>query len=136
MMWHQTSLIMRGITSRLIRRSLFCLLLVSTLLSHQNPFSMTLLTVSFIKSLSQYVLMNVLDVMSQIISVKTAQSFKLTNQLRLRRLSSSLTISSLIKILRSNIPAVMMMMIPQKMIWIFQKTLMLHKKCYEVQSII
>ena len=127
MMWYWTSFAVRGITSRSIRRLLFCLLLVPVLLSHQNPFGMLLF---------QHVLMDVGDVVSQAILIKTAQSLKSTNQLRLRRLSLSLIISSLIKILRHNIPAAVMMMVPQKMIWTFQKTSMLHKRCYEVQSVI
>ena len=132
MMWYLTSLGMRGIASESIRRPLLYLLLASALLDHQNPFSMTLSTVNFIKLLSQHVLINVEDVMSQTISVKTAQSLKLTNQLRLRRLNLSLTISSPVKILRYDISAVVMMMISQKMTWTVQKILILHKKCYEV----
>ena len=131
-MWHQTSLIIRGIISELIKRFLLHLLLTSASLNHWNLFSMTLLTVSFIKSLFQHILMNVEDVMSQAISVKTAQSLKSTNQLRLRRLSPDLMISSLIKILRSDIPAAVMTIISQKMIWIFQKIFMLHRRYYGV----
>ena len=112
MMWHQTSLTMKDITSESIRRPLFCLLLVSVLLGHQNPFSMTLLTMSFVELLSQHVPMDIEDVVSQAILIKTAQSLKLTNQLRLKRLSSDLMISSPVKILRHNIPAAVMMMIP------------------------
>ena len=114
-MWYLTSLSIRGIVSKLIKKPLFHLLLIPASLSYQNPFSMTLLIMSFAELLFQHVLMNVEDVVSQIISVKTAQSFKSTDQLRLRKLSSSLTISFSVKILRLNIPAVVMMMISQKM---------------------
>ena len=107
MMWHLTSFSVRGIASESIRRPLLCLLLVSVLLGHQNLFSMLLF---------QHVLMNVGDVVNQAILIKTAQSFKLINQLRLRRLNSDLMISSPVKILRHDIPAVVMMMISQKMI--------------------
>ena len=131
-MWYWTSLAVRGITSGLIRRPLLHLLLVPVLLNHQNPFGMTLPTASFIKLLSQHILMDVEDVVSQAISVKTAQSLRLTNQLRLRRLSPSLMISSPVKILRPDIPAVVMMMVPQKITETFQKIPMLHRKCYEV----
>ena len=123
MIWHPTSLSMRGIASRSIRRPLLHLLLVPASLGHQNPFGMLLF---------QHVLMNVEDVVSQAILVKTAQSLKPTNQLRLRRLNPGLMISSPIKILRHNIPAVVMMMVPQKMTWTIQKTPMLHRRCYEV----
>ena len=102
MMWHLTLLSVKSIINKLIRRFLFCLLLIPMSLSYQNPFDMLLF---------QHVLMNVEDVMSQIISVKTAQSFKSINQLRLKKLSPSLIISFFVKILRHNIPAVIMMMI-------------------------
>ena len=114
-MWHPTSLSVRGITSESIRRPLLCQLPAPAPLDHWNPFSMTLPTVSFTKPLFQHILMNVGDVVSQAISVKTAQSLRPTNQLKSRKLSPSLTISSLIKILKHNIPAAVMMMIPQKM---------------------
>ena len=107
MMWYSTSLNMRGIASESIRKPLFHLLLVPVLLGHQNPFNMPLF---------QHILMNVENVMSQAILIKTAQSLKLTNQLRLRKLSSGLTISSSVKILRHDIPAAVMMMVSQKMI--------------------
>ena len=71
---------------------------------------------SFTELLFQYVLMDVGDVMSQIISVKIVQSSKSINQLRFRRLSSDLMISFSVKILRHNIPAAVMMMISQKII--------------------
>ena len=115
-MWYLISFVIRGIVSRLIRRPLFCLLLASVLLNHQNLFSITLLITNFIELLSQHILMDVKDVMDQIILIKTAQSLRLTNQFKLKKLSSNLTISSPIKILRPNIPAVMMMIISQKMI--------------------
>ena len=132
MMWHWTSLAVRGITSGSIRRPLLHLLLVPVLLGHWNPFSMTLPTMSFTELLFQHVLMDVGDVVSQAISVKTAQSLRPTNQFKSRRLSLSLIISSPVKILRPNIPAVVMMMVSQKMIWTFQKTLMLYRKHYEI----
>ena len=77
---------------------------------------MTFLTTSFAKLLFQHILMDVGDVVSQAILVKTVQSLKPTNQLKFRRLSSGLMINSFIKILRHNISAAVMMMIPQKMI--------------------
>ena len=135
-MWHLTSLNMKGIASELIRRPLLHLLLAPTSLDHWNPFDMTLLIISFAELLFQHVLINVGDVVSQAISVKIVQSPKLINQLRFRRLSPDLTISSFIKILRHNIPAAVMMMISQKMIWIIQKILIFHKKCYKVWNII
>ena len=98
---------MRGIASGSIRRPLLRLLLVPVSLGHWNPFSIPLF---------QHVLMDVEDVVSQAILVKTAQNLKLTNQLRLKRLSLNLMISSSVKILRHDIPAVVMMMISQKMI--------------------
>ena len=107
MMWHLTSLDVRGTTSRSIRRPLLHLLLVFALLGHWNLFGMLLF---------QHILIDVGDVISQTILVKTAQSLKPTNQLRSRKLSSDLMISSPVKILRHDISAVMMMMIPQKMI--------------------
>ena len=116
MMWHQTSLTVKGIASRSIRRPLLCLLLAPVLLGHQNPFSMTLPTTSFIELLSQHIPMDVGDVVSQAILIKTAQSLRLTNQLKSKRLNPSLMISSPIKILRPNISAVIMMMVSQKMI--------------------
>ena len=70
-MWHWISLTVRGIASESIRKPLLCLLLASVLLGHQNPFSMTLLTVSFVKLLFQHILMNVGNVVNQIILVKT-----------------------------------------------------------------
>ena len=66
---------------------------------------------SFVKSLFQHILMNAEDVMSQIILIKTVQSLKLTNQFKLKRLSSDLMISSSVKILRHNNIVIMMMMI-------------------------
>ena len=98
---------MRGIINKLIKRFLFHLLLVLMLLNHQNPFSMLLF---------QHILIDVENVMNQTISVKTAQSLKSTNQLKLKRLSLSLTISFSVKILKYNISAIIMMMIFQKMI--------------------
>ena len=71
---------------------------------------------SFAEPLSQYVSIDVGDVINQTISVKTAQSPKPINQLKLRKLSSGLIISSSIKILKSDIPAVVMIIISQKMI--------------------
>ena len=136
MIWHLTSFNAKGIISRSFKKPLFHLLLILMPLNHWNLFSMRLLITSFIKPLFQHVLMNAGNVMSQIISVKTAQSFKSTNQLKLKRLSSSLTISSPVKILRLNISVAVMMMVSQKITWIFQKTLMFYKKHYEIQSII
>ena len=78
-MWHLTLLTVKDILSKLIRKSLLCLLLASVLLSHQNLFSMTLLTINFIKLLFQHILMNVEDVVSQAILIKTAQSLRLIN---------------------------------------------------------
>ena len=135
-MWHLTSFAVRGIASESIRRPLFCLLLALMLLSHWNLFSMIFLITSFIKPLFQHILINVEDVVSQIISVKIVQSPKPTNQLRFRRLNPSLIISFLIKILRHNISAAVMMMISQKMIWTVQKILIFYKKCYKVWSVI
>ena len=111
MMWHLTSLAVRGIASGSIRRPLLRLLLAPVLLGHQNPFGMTLPTASFTELLFQHVPMDVGDVVSQAISVKTVQSPKPTNQLRFRRLGPSLTISSPVKILKHNIPAAVMMMV-------------------------
>ena len=105
-MWYPTSLSVRGIASGSIRKPLLHLLLVPALLGHWNPFGMLLF---------QHILMNVEDVVSQTILIKTAQNLKLTNQLRLRRLSPDLMISSPVKILRHDIPVIMMMMVPQKM---------------------
>ena len=116
MMWYLILLAVRSIASGSIRRPLLHLLLAPVLLGYQNPFSMILSTVSFTELLSQHVSMDVGDVVSQAISVKTARSPKPTNQLRSRRLSPSLMISSPVKILRSDIPAAVMMMVPQKMI--------------------
>ena len=135
-MWYLTLLIMRGIINKSIRRPLLCLLLVPVPLNHWNPFSMICLTISFARLLFQHILMNVEDVVSQAILIKIVQSPKLINQLRFRRLSSSLMISSLIKILRHNIPAAVIIMVSQKMIWTFQKIFMLHKRHYEVWNII
>ena len=78
-MWHLTSLSMKNIISRSIKRFLFFLLLASILLSHQNPFDIILPITSFTELLFQYISINVKDVMSQIISVKTAQNLKSTN---------------------------------------------------------
>ena len=114
-MWHLTLLAVKGIASGLIRKSLLHLLLVPMLLNHWNPFNMTCLTASFARPLFQHVLMNVGDVVSQAISVKIVQSLKLINQLRFRRLSFDLIISSPVKILRHDIPMAVMMMILQKM---------------------
>ena len=71
---------------------------------------------SFIKLLFQHILINIEDIMSQTILIKTAQSFKLINQFRFRKLNFNLIINSLIQILRHNIPAVVIMIIFQKMI--------------------
>ena len=136
MMWYLTSLSVRRIASESIKRPLLCQLLVSALLGYWIPFSMTLLTVSFAELLFQHILMNVGNVVSQAILVKIVQSLKLTNQLRFRRLSSDLTISSPVKILRYNIPVTMIIMVFQKMTWTVQKILMLYKRCYEVWNII
>ena len=114
MMWHQTSLIVRGIASRSIRRPLLYLLLVPMPLGHQNLFGMILPTTSFTEPLFQHILMNVGDVVSQAILVKIVQNPKSINQFRLRRLSSGLTISSPVQILRHDIPVTVMMMVSQK----------------------
>ena len=119
MMWHLTSLGVRSIISESIRRPLFHLLLALMLLGHQNPFNMRLPTTGFPELQFQCVLMDVGNVMSQAISVRIAQSLRLTNQLRLRRLSLGLMISSPVKILRPDISVVVMMMVPQKMTWTF-----------------
>ena len=136
MMWCLTSPNARGTVSGPLRRPLLCLLLAPVLLGHRNPFSMTLPTTGFTEPLFQPVPMDVGNVVSQAILVKTVQSPKLTNQLRLKRLSSDLMINSLIKILRHDISMAVMMMISQKMTWIFQKILMLHKRHYEIQNVI
>ena len=60
--------------------------------------------------------MNAEDVMSQTILIKTAQNFKLINQLKFRKLSSDLMISFSVKILKHNILVTVMMIIFQKMI--------------------
>ena len=70
-MWHLTSLSMKGIINKLIKGFLFYLLLVSVLLDYQNPFDMTFPIMSFTKLLFQHISMNVEDVVSQAISVKT-----------------------------------------------------------------
>ena len=127
MMWHPISLNVRGIASRSIRRSLLHLLLISTSLNHQNPFSI---------SLFQHIPMNVGNVVNQAISVKIAWNPKSTGQLRSRRLSPGLTISSSVKILRHNTSAAVIIIISQKMTWTFQKTLILHRKCYKVWNAI
>ena len=72
---------------------------------------MIFLTMSFTEPLFQYILMDIEDAVSQITTVKTVLSLKLINQLKLRKLSLSLTISSSIKILRHNISAAVMMII-------------------------
>ena len=131
-MWHLTSLDMKSIISRSIRRSLLYLSLIPASLNYQNLFSKTFLITSFTELLSQHILINVENVMNQTISVKIAQSLRSINQLRLRKLNSSLMISFSIKILRHNIPAAVMMIISQKIIWIFQKTLIFYKKYYKV----
>ena len=110
-MWYLTSLNVRGIASESIKRPLFCLLLAPALLGHWNPFSMRLPTTGFPEPQFQHILMNVGNVVSQIILVKIAQSPKLTNQFRLKKLNSGLIISSFIKILRYDTSAVVMMMI-------------------------
>ena len=135
MIWHSISLNVRSITSKSIRGPLLHLLLTPTPLDYQNPFSMRLPTVGFPEPLFQCVLMNVGNVVSQTISVKTAQSLRPTTQLKLRKLNLSLMISSSVKISKHNISAAVMM-IPQKMTWTVQKTPILHKRHYEVQSII
>ena len=71
-MWYLTLFNVRDIISKLIKKNLFHLLLVSVLLNYQNPFNMILFITSFAESLFQHVLINVKDVVSQIISVKTA----------------------------------------------------------------
>ena len=115
MMWHLTSLSVKSITSESIRGPLLCLLLAPALLGHWNPFSIRLPTTGFPKLQFQHVLIDVGNVVSQTISVKIAQSLKPTNQLRLRRLSPSLTISSPVKILKHNTPVTMITIISQKM---------------------
>ena len=115
-MWYLILFTVRDIISKSIKRSLFHLLLILTSLSYQNLFSIICLTVNFIESLFQHILMNVEDVVSQAISVKIVQSPKSINQLRFKRLSSDLTISSFVKILKHNISAAVIMMISQKII--------------------
>ena len=136
MMWHLILLNVKRVISKSIIKFLLHLLLVSVLLNHQNPFSIILPTVSFIKSLFQHILMNVEDVINQTILIKTAQSLRLINQLRFRKLSLSLIISSFIKILRHNISVVVMIMISQKIIWIFQKIFIFYKRHYKIWNII
>ena len=72
---------------------------------------MTLPIINFTESLFQHLLINIKDVMNQTILIKIVQSFKLINQLKLRKLSSDLTISSFIKISRPDILAVIMIII-------------------------
>ena len=110
-LWHLTSSDTKGIVSRLLKRPLLHLLLASALLDHWNPFGTSLLTVSFAKLLFQHVSINVEDVVSQTISIKIAQNLKSTIQLKSRRLSLSLTISSSVKILKHNILAAVMTII-------------------------
>ena len=62
----------KSITSRLIKRLLFYLLFIFTLLNHQNLFSITLFITSFIKLLFQHISINIKNVVSQTILVKTA----------------------------------------------------------------
>ena len=72
MMWHPTSLGVKGTASGSIRRLLLRLLLVPASLGHRNPFGMTLPTASFVEPQFQRVLMDVGSVVSQAISVKIA----------------------------------------------------------------
>ena len=115
-MWYLTSPDVRSIISKSIRRLLLHLLLVPVSLNHQNPFNMSLPTADFSESLFQCVLIDVGNMMSQTILVKIVQSPKPTNQLKFRRLSSSLTFSFSVKILKHDIPTAMIIMISQKMI--------------------
>ena len=113
-MWYLTSPNMRGTISKPPRKPLLHLLLAPALLGHQNPFSMILPTTSFTELLFQHISMDVEGVVNQVTSVKTAQNPKSTNQLRFRKLSSSLTISSSVKILKHNISAAVMIIFQKK----------------------
>ena len=110
-MWHLILLDVKSIINESIRRPLLHLLLIPILLGHQSPFSITFPIMNFTELLFQHVLINVEDVVSQTISVKTAQNFKSTNQFRLKKLNLSLTISFSVQILRHNISAAVIIII-------------------------